>query len=73
MRELSIFVDEAGQQDMSDGYYLLTLVVHDQSVPIVEHVEEYERQLRGRASPTSRSTWSACSMATGTTTGWIPT
>ena len=28
MRELSIFVDEAGQQDMSDGYYLLTLVAH---------------------------------------------
>lgn len=34
MRELSIFVDEAGQQDTSDGYYLLTLVAHDQSVPI---------------------------------------
>lgn len=34
MRELSIFVDEAGQQDMSDGYYFLTLVAHDQSVPI---------------------------------------
>lgn len=51
MRELSIFVDEAGQQDMSDGYYLLTLVVHDQSVPIVEHVEEYERQLRAGGLP----------------------
>ncbi len=34
MRELSIFVDEAGQQDTSDAYYLLTLVAHDQSVPI---------------------------------------
>ena len=42
MRELSIFVDEAGQQDMSDGYYLLTLVLHDQSAPIGEHIEEYE-------------------------------
>ena len=29
MRELSIFVDEAGQQDTSDAYYLLTLVAHD--------------------------------------------
>ena len=46
MRELSIFADEAGQQDMSDGYYLLTLVVHDQSDPIGLHIEEYERQLR---------------------------
>lgn len=73
MRELSTFVDEAGQQDMSDGYYLLSLVVHDQSVTIVEHVEEYERQLRAGGPPTSRFTWSACSMATETTTGWIPT
>ena len=32
MRELSIFVDEAGQQDMSEGHYLLMLVVHSQSV-----------------------------------------
>jgi len=46
MRELSIFADEAGQQDMSDGYYLLTLVVHDQSEAIGAHIEEYERQLR---------------------------
>lgn len=46
MRELSIFADEAGQQDMSDGYYLLTLVVHDQSVAIDAHIKEYERQLR---------------------------
>lgn len=46
MRELSIFADEAGQQDMSDGFYLLTLVVHDQSEGIDAHIEEYERQLR---------------------------
>ncbi len=46
MQELSIFVDEAGQQDMSSGYYLLTVVVHDQSEPIGGHIDEYERQLR---------------------------
>lgn len=46
MRELSIFCDEAGQQDMSDGYYLLTLVMHDQAEKIQEHITEYERQLR---------------------------
>lgn len=51
MRELSIFADEAGQQDMSDGYYLLTLVVHDQSEPIGEHIDEYERQLRAGGLP----------------------
>lgn len=73
MRELSIFVDEAGQRDMSDGYYLLTLVLHDQSAPIGEHIEEYEGQLRAGGLPTSRSTWFACSTATGTTTGLTPT
>ena len=45
MRELSIFADEAGLQDMSEGYYLLTLVMHDQSEHIDNHTAEYERQL----------------------------
>ena len=40
MRGLSIFCDEAGQQDMSDGYYLLTLVMHDQAEKIQEHITE---------------------------------
>lgn len=31
MRELSIFVDESGSDGLSDRYYLLTVVMHDQS------------------------------------------
>ena len=34
MASLSVFCDEAGQQDMSAGYYLLTLVLHDQSTSL---------------------------------------
>ena len=57
MRGLSIFEDEAGQQDMSDGYYLLTLVVHDQSERIGAHIEEYERQLRAGGLPDIPRAW----------------
>ena len=46
MRQVSIFCDEAGEQGMTDGYCLLTLIVHDQSLPMSGEVEEYETQLR---------------------------
>ena len=42
MALLSVFCDEAGQQDMSAGYYLLTLVLHDQSTPLGPYVSDYE-------------------------------
>ena len=36
MRELSIFVDESGSDGLSDRYYLLTVVMHDQSDSIAD-------------------------------------
>lgn len=42
MASLSVFCDEAGQQDMSAGYYLLTLVLHDQSTSLGPFVDDYE-------------------------------
>ena len=42
---LSVFFDEAGQQDMSEGYYLLTLVLHDQSTSLIPYIEDYEESL----------------------------
>ena len=38
MRELSIFVDESGSDGLSDRYYLLTVVMHDQSDSIADSI-----------------------------------
>ena len=38
MRELSIFVDESGSDGLSDRYYLLTVVMHDQSENIADSI-----------------------------------
>lgn len=43
---LSVFCDEAGQQDMSAGYYLLTLVLHDQAESLGLTMADYESRLR---------------------------
>lgn len=51
MCQASIFCDEAGEQDMSDGYYLLTLVMHDQSNRIDDAVKDYEGRLRLEGLP----------------------
>ena len=51
MKALSIFCDEAGQQDMSAGYYLITMVSHDQNEPIDTHVEDYQRRLAAHQLP----------------------
>ncbi|MDO4796807.1 MAG: ABC transporter [Coriobacteriales bacterium] len=51
MKVLSIFCDESGQQDMSEGYYLMTIVVHDQSVPIDTLVADYERRIASHRLP----------------------
>ncbi len=45
MRELSIFVDESGGRGGTSRYYLLTLVMHDQSNSIAEKVARYEESL----------------------------
>lgn len=51
MRELSIFVDESGSDGLSDRYYLLTVVMHDQSDSIADLIEAYESALRAKGLP----------------------
>ena len=51
MKVLSIFSDEAGQQDMSEGYYLLTIVTHEQNNSIDEIVDDYQTRLAAHALP----------------------
>ena len=51
MKVLSIFSDEAGQQDMSESYYLLTVVTHEQNIPIDDIVADYERRLAAHELP----------------------
>ena len=45
MALLSVFCDEAGQQDMSAGNYLLTLVLHDQSFDVSEAISSFDRDI----------------------------
>ncbi len=51
MKALSIFYDEAGQQDMSAGYHLITMVSHGQNAPIDIHVEDCQRRLTAHQLP----------------------
>ena len=51
MREPSIFVDESGSDGLSDRYYLLTVVMHDQSDSIADSIEAYESALRAKGLP----------------------
>lgn len=44
-RDLSVFVDESGDRGGKARYYILTLVVHDQSVRISDKVARYEESL----------------------------
>lgn len=45
MKYLSCFTDEAGEQNMHAGYYIATLVFHDQSQSISEYIERYMNRL----------------------------
>lgn len=44
-RDLSIFVDESGDRGGKARYYLLTLVIHDQSDGIANKIARYEQSL----------------------------
>lgn len=48
---LSIFADESGGQNGTSKYYLLTLVFHDQSQPIAELIQKYEKSLLVKGLP----------------------
>ena len=45
LRLLSCFADEAGQQDMGAGYYMLTLVMHDQDDGLAPFIDAYGARL----------------------------
>ena len=51
MNELSLFVDESGSDGLASTYYLLTLVLHNQSDNILESVKQYEEALREKRLP----------------------
>lgn len=51
MKEVSCFVDESGSDNLRDRYYLVALVLHDQSDPIAHEIERYEASLRDRGLP----------------------
>lgn len=48
MQEVSCFVDESGSDNLRDRYYLVALVLHDQSDPIEHEIERYEASLRDK-------------------------
>ena len=50
-RDLSIFVDESGNRGGKARYYLLTLVIHDQTNGIADKIARYEQSLRDSNLP----------------------
>lgn len=50
-RDLSIFVDESGDRGGKTRYYLLTLVIHDQTNEIADKIARYEQSLRDSNLP----------------------
>ena len=51
MRELSVFIDESGSDGLKDKYYLVTLVLHEQSDDISEGIRLYEQSLSEKGLP----------------------
>ena len=51
MRDLSIFVDESGDKTSRARYFILTLVIHDQSQGIANEISAYERSLASADLP----------------------
>lgn len=45
-RILSCFHDETGEQDMRAGYYMVTMVIHNQAESLQPYIERYEARLR---------------------------
>ena len=54
MKELSVFVDESGDfgtYDKRTPYYILSLVLHDQSIDITEDLMALEREMTNIGYP----------------------
>lgn len=51
MKELSIFVDESGSDNLRDRYYLITLVLHEQADSLADDIKRYEQSLKDKKLP----------------------
>ena len=54
MKELSVFVDESGdfgEYDRRSPFYIISLVLHDQSIDISEDLKALEREMRNIGYP----------------------
>lgn len=51
MSELSLFLDESGSDNLRDTYYILSLVVHEQSDDLGESIGRYQKSLREKGLP----------------------
>ena len=51
VRELSVFIDESGSDGLKDKYYLVTLVLHEQSDGLSEGIRLYEQSLSEKGLP----------------------
>lgn len=45
MKRLNLHVDETGSQDLSEGIYLVAVVLHEHSADIAKPIQEYEKRL----------------------------
>lgn len=45
MSDISLFLDESGSDNLRDAYYILALVVHDQSYALDEDIAKYQASL----------------------------
>lgn len=50
-RELSIFVDESGSDDLRTPHYLIAFVFHNQRIDIASSIVKYEQALRDQGLP----------------------
>ncbi|MEY8436287.1 DUF3800 domain-containing protein [Atopobiaceae bacterium 24-176] len=51
MKEISCFVDESGSDNLRDRYYLVALVLHDQSESLTAEIRRYAQSLRDKGLP----------------------
>lgn len=45
MSRLNLHIDETGNQDFSEGFYLVAVVLHNHSVDVISPIKEYEKRL----------------------------
>lgn len=49
---LNLHIDETGNQDLSEGRYLVAVVLHDHSADIEDAIARYRSRLSGAGLPT---------------------